>query len=131
MPPVHKLSRMFLRIGLCYVFIAFGIDKFVHPLLWLGWIPPWMESFLGMSRTTWLPVTGAVEILIGLAALFPVRIIRFLGSLGMVLHLIVVLTQTGLLNDIGIRDTGLLLGAAALFLLEWNQSFPKASSTAQ
>lgn len=121
MLPAHKLSRMFLRISLSYVFIAFGADKFVHPFLWLGWIPPWMESFLGMSRETWLQIIGVTEIVIGIAALFPLRIIRQLGAMAMILHLIGVFTQTGLLNDIGIRDTGLLLVAIALCLTEFDR----------
>lgn len=127
----HNFPVFFLRIGLCYVFIAFGTDKFIHPFLWLGWIPLWMEGFLGMPREAWLPIIGAVESLIGIAALLPVRIIRIPGFIGMIGYLIAVLTQTGLLNDTGIRDTGLLLGAIALLLAEWEESSSRASSTAQ
>ncbi len=43
MSAVHT-SRWTLIAGLAFVFIYFGIDKFVHPLIWIGWMPAWLDG---------------------------------------------------------------------------------------
>ncbi len=98
------------------VFGYFGIDKFLNPVLWTGFLPLWMDGALGMPKEIWILVVGATEILMALMLLIPVSAIRHLGAGLMVLHLIAVLQQVGW-NDIGARDTALMLAAAALFLL--------------
>jgi len=114
----QTLARRFLTASLVIVFGVFGIMKFASPLLWIGWIPLWMEGFLSPTRDTWLRVFGAFEILLALLLLLiPKKKIRRGAVALMALHLLVVLTQTGLWNDIGIRDLGLLLSSLALFTL--------------
>ena len=111
-----RLAFRFLTIGLVLVFGWFGIDKFLHPLTWIGWMPTWMDGLMGMPKDTWLQVTGAIEIVLAAALLFPIRIIRRIASIGIILHLIAVITQIGI-NDIFVRDVGLLCAAVALALL--------------
>ena len=110
------LAFIFLIGGLAFVFGWFGIDKFVHPTLWMGFLPPWMDGFLGISKTVWIVIVGASEILLALMILIPVRMIRQLGAAFMGIHLLGVLWQLGW-NDIAVRDIGLLTGSIALLLL--------------
>ncbi len=111
------IGHMLLLLGLAFVFIYFGIDKFVHPEVWIGWMPPQLNGLAGMSSDLWLQVTGAAEVIIGVLILFPMRFLRKLGLALAVLHLIAVLTQTGW-NDIAVRDIGLLaLAIGTWFLL--------------
>ena len=37
-------------------FGAVGIEKFVDPFTWIGWMPTWMDGLLGMPVATWLSV---------------------------------------------------------------------------
>lgn len=102
--------------GLAFVFLYFGIDKFIHPLIWIGWIPKWMDGFAGASQETWLRIVGVIEIIAGAALVFPLRLVqRFAAALAGI-QIIGVLTQTGW-NDIAVRDIGLLTMAVALWFL--------------
>ena len=112
-----RFARLLLTFGLAYVFLFFGIDKFVHPLLWIGWMPPWLQGMFGLMREQWLPVAGVAEVAIGLLILVPHAFVGRLGTALAALYLLFVLTQTGFLNETGVRDTGLLFAAAALFVL--------------
>lgn len=113
----HRYAHGLLTAALAIVFLYFGIDKFAHPTLWIGWIPLWMDGLLGMSVNVWLGLIGALEILFALLLLFPVRKVRQAACILIALHLVAILTQVGW-NDVGVRDTGLLLAALALLFLE-------------
>ncbi|OGJ64299.1 hypothetical protein A3C37_05475 [Candidatus Peribacteria bacterium RIFCSPHIGHO2_02_FULL_53_20] len=111
-----KIARETLMTAMITVFGLFGIDKFIHPAAWLGWVAPWIENLSGISRGTWLRVAGGYELLLAAALVFPHRLVRRIAAWGMVIHLIFVLTQTGF-NDLFVRDLGLLLSAIALGIL--------------
>ncbi len=120
---IHARSfpGIFLTAGLFYVFLFFGIDKFLNPLLWIGWMPLWMEGLLSFTRDQWLMIVGATEIIVAILLVIPLWKIRLIGTVIAVLHLVTILTQTGVTNDVGIRDVGLLSAALALLALEINR----------
>ncbi len=105
-----------LMSAMMIVFGVFGIDKFIHPLSWIGWIPQWMDGLFGIGKSQWLMVTGIMELILASALLFPSVLIRRIAAWSMVLHLAFVLTQTGM-NDLFVRDLGLMLSAVALGIL--------------
>ena len=111
-----SVAQILLTVALALVFGFFGIDKFLSPIVWIGWIPQWMEGFLSLHRDAWLRVIGLTELLLALLILIPVQKIRQIGVILICIHLIAILTQTGW-NDIGVRDAGLLLSALALLFL--------------
>lgn len=113
----HQYARGLLTTALLLVFLYFGIDKFVHPTIWLGFMPLWMDGLLGLTANVWLGVIGALEILFALFLIFPIRKVRQIGCILIALHLVGIVTIVGW-NDIGVRDTGLLLAALALLFLE-------------
>lgn len=111
------IAKLTLLWGLAFVFVYFGIDKFIHPNLWLGWMPVWMDNgFLGLSLNTWYYGVAIAEIVIAIMLVLPVRIIQKIGALLGILHLGAVLTQTGW-NDIAVRDIGLVCMAVATWYL--------------
>ncbi len=109
-------ARNLLILGLAFVFLYFGIDKFIHPSLWIGWIPDWMNGLWKINADTWLKVIGGTEIAIGIGLVIPIRLLRQIATIGAALHLAGILTQVGW-NDVGVRDIGLLFMAMALFFL--------------
>ncbi len=113
----HKYAHGLLTTALVLVFLYFGIDKFLHPTIWLGFMPLWMDNLLGIGIDTWLGIIGAMEILFGLLLLFPIKKVRQMGCILIAMHLVGIVTIVGW-NDIGVRDTGLLLAALALLFLE-------------
>jgi hypothetical protein len=110
------IAKNLLIVALSGVFIIFGIWKLEHPMLWIGWIPLWLEDVPGLSRDLWLKIFGIAEITLGLLLFVPRRRLRHVVTVLMAAHLVIVLTQTGF-NDIFVRDVGLLLASGALFFL--------------
>mgnify|MGYP001598284893 CR=1 FL=1 len=112
----NSTATFLLTAALVLIFGYFGIDKFVHPLLWIGWVPLWLEGVFGLTRAIWLQIIGFIEIVTALLILCPLRNICRGGLALAILQLLGILTQTGW-NDIGARDAAILLSALALFLL--------------
>ncbi|TSC79364.1 MAG: hypothetical protein G01um101425_644 [Candidatus Peregrinibacteria bacterium Gr01-1014_25] len=111
-----RLATGILIAGLALVVGMFGIEKLTEPLLWIGWMPPWMDGLFGMPVDTWLSVVGVAEIALAVLLIIPVRAVRRVGAALLCAHLLFVAIQVGW-NDIGIRDIGLFSAAAALLIL--------------
>lgn len=109
-------ARYLLILGVAFVFVYFGVDKFFHPLVWIGWLPTWMNGLAGLDKSIWLNIIAITEIIIGIMVLIPVRGVRKVVVLLAALHLTGILTQTGW-NDIAVRDIGLLFMTMALWYL--------------
>ena len=103
--------ELILVLGLAYVFIFFGLQKIVTPLVWLGWTPNWTEGLLGITKLSWTKILGLIEIALGVGLIIPKT--RTIATILVVLHLIAVVAVAQF-SEIGIRDTGLLLMALAL-----------------
>lgn len=101
---VNALGLLLLRIGLGGVFLWFGTDKFIHPDIWVHYIPSWFPMLIPVSLFVLL--MGIVETLVGLLLLagFYTRIAAVFAAL----MLIPILVSLGY-NEIGVRDFGLLL----------------------
>lgn len=112
-------SNLFIRLGLAFVFLWFGIDKFVHPSYWLNaWLPSWFQAvlnFLNINGLNFVYANGIFEIIVGLGFLFNifVKLFAFLT----ILFLLSIVLSFGL-NEVIVRDVGLI--GAALALLFWN-----------
>lgn len=105
-----------LSLGLAVVFGWFGIDKFLTPAAWLGWIPSWMDGLLGMPAATWLRIIAASEILFAIMLLVPVRNVRRAGAVLIAVQLLGILPIAGF-NDVGLRDFAMMMSAVALAIL--------------
>lgn len=110
------LARWILTIALAVVFGFFGIDKFWHPLSWIGWIPAWMDGFLTLDAGLWLQIIGAFEILCAVLIILPVRAFRQTGCILMALQILAMLPIVGF-NDVSVRDFGLMLAAISLWAM--------------
>lgn len=112
----NSVAVGFLTAALVLIFGYFGIDKFLHPLLWIGWVPLWLEGVFGLTRAILLQVIGVIELVTALLILCPLQTIRRAGTGLAIAQLLGIITQTGW-NDVGARDTAILLSALSLFLL--------------
>jgi uncharacterized membrane protein YphA (DoxX/SURF4 family) len=114
-----NLSHLFLRLGLTFVFLWFGIDKFVNPGYWINaWVPLWFQGILaslGIETLNFIYINGIFEIVIGLGFLFNL-FVKFFAFLA-ILFLLLVVFSFGL-NEVTVRDVGLAGGVLAL--LFWN-----------
>ena len=114
-----KTSNLILRLGLAFVFLWFGIDKFIHPDYWINaWMPFWFQSILsrlGIGNLNFIYANGIFEVVIGLCFIFNIFVKLF--ALLTVLFLLSIIISFGL-NEVLVRDVGLI--GAALALLFWN-----------
>ena len=110
------LAQFLLIAALAFVFSWFGLDKLQNPILWTGFFPLWMDGFMNVGNDVWIIVVGLIEILFAILIIIPIRRIRQLGTILIILHLIAVLWQVGW-NDTGVRDIGILISGVALLTL--------------
>jgi uncharacterized membrane protein len=111
-----NIAKWLLILGLVFVFGDFGIDKFMHPNVWMGWLPDGMDGLGGLPKDAWLKLIGAAEILFAFLLLIPVKRVQQTGAILVILHLLAVLTQVGW-NDTAVRDIGIMVSAIALLAL--------------
>ncbi len=109
-------AKYVLIASLTFLFVWFGIDKLIHPATWIGWMPGWLDGFLGMDIELWLTVVGVIEFVLGVVLLIPHFKARIAAASIIILHLLFVIFQVGW-NDIGVRDIAILGSAISLLLL--------------
>jgi len=119
-----RYSNLFLRLGLAAVFIWFGVDKFLHPEYWLSaWIPQsvlLVASRVGISGMDVVYASGVFELLVGASVLSNIFIKIF--SVLALIFLVVVLFTFGI-NEVIIRDVGLMGGFLSLLFWPENRRY--------
>ncbi len=108
----EDVGKLLLRLGLGGVFLWFGIDKFVHPEIWLNYIPEWFPMLV--SEGLFINLLGIVESLIGFFVLvgFYSQIAAGIAAL----MLIPIIFSLGY-NEIMVRDVGLFFLAVGIAVL--------------
>ncbi len=116
----HDLGLLLLRLGAGIVFIVFGIDKFLDPIGWASWAPPWFWSLMPLAETPLMYIVGVTETLLG--ALMLIGLWTRLAAALTAAHLASIIILIGM-NEIAVRDIGLLflaLGIAVLGAGAWS-----------
>lgn len=106
---MNNKAKWFIRLGLAFVFIYFGIDKLINPINWLGYIPAWIETIIPLRQFVF--ANGIFEIILGLGLLYH-KTLRLAANI-IILFLAGVITTLGL-DEVIARDVGLLFMAIAL-----------------
>ncbi len=102
------------RVGIAAVFLWFGIDKFIHPIEWAGWVPDWMTALIPMSLVSFMYIQGAIETVVGALLLIGYQT-RFAALLAVVTLCGVILAMIGTgSTDVLLRDVGLLAASISL-----------------
>lgn len=109
---MSKTAFHILRVGLAITFLWVGVLIFRSPEGWGSFLQPWAAALLPLPLRTAMIGTAILDIIIGL--LFLVDMGVWLGAVVGGVHLIIVLTTTGI-TDVTVRDIGLLSAVAALF----------------
>jgi uncharacterized membrane protein YphA (DoxX/SURF4 family) len=108
----EDVGKLLLRVGLGGVFLWFGIDKFVHPEIWLNYIPEWFPMLV--SEGLFINLLGIVESLIGFFVLvgFYSQIAAGIAAL----MLVPIIFSLGY-NELMVRDVGLFFLAVGIAVL--------------
>jgi uncharacterized membrane protein YphA (DoxX/SURF4 family) len=112
-----KQAQWVLRIGLALVFLWFGIEKFIQPQYWLdAWMPSWAVSMTVAVRATpteLVYLIGMFEVLVA-ASLVTGFFMRVFATIAAA-YLVVVVATHGL-NEVLVRDVGLVAGLISLVI---------------
>jgi uncharacterized membrane protein YkgB len=108
---VKKNSFHILRVGMAITFLWIGVLIFKQPEAWGGYLQPWAAGLLPVPIEQAMIGTAILDIVIG--ALLLTDTFVWLAALAGALHLVVVLTTSGI-TDITVRDIAILAGALAL-----------------
>jgi hypothetical protein len=109
----------FLRVGLAITFLWIGILILKNPEAWGGYLQPWAAGLLPVPIAQAMIGTAILDIIIG--AFLLVNFLPWLAALVGAIHLVIVLTVSGI-TDITVRDIGLLVGALAIMIDSLPQS---------
>ncbi|MBI2552740.1 hypothetical protein HYW17_05580 [Candidatus Uhrbacteria bacterium] len=110
---MRVLGFHILRVGVAVTFIWIGILILKAPELWgTGFIAPWAAGLLPVPLREAMIGTAVLDIMIGV--LFLSGVLTWLAAAVGSIHLIIVLTVSGI-NEITVRDVGLLAATLALF----------------
>lgn len=110
---MKKISFHIVRVGLAITFIWIGILIFKEPEVWGGFIQPWAARLLPIPINQAMIGTAFLDIAIG--AMLLLNLFVWLAALVGAIHLIIVLTVSGI-TDITARDIGILAATAALMI---------------
>ena len=118
---MKRTSFHILRIGVAITFLWIGILIFKTPEAWGGYLQPWVAELLPVPLEQVMMGTAVLDMAIGTLLLINYWV--FLAALVGAIHLVVVLTASGI-TDITVRDIAILAAAVALTV----DSLPKAFS---
>ncbi len=110
----QKIAYHILRVTLGITFIWVSVMIFQEPVLWSGFIDPWVENLIPIELETMMKITAGLDLLIGLLLIADkwTWIVSLIASL----HLLTILIGSSI-DTITVRDIGLLGAAVALTLL--------------
>ena len=103
---------LLIRLGLAFVFIYFGIDKFFNPDIWGSYVPSTFANLLPFNLNTFMYLNGIFEIIIAIL-LFPQKTRRSAALLSVLFLVGIIISLPW--SEISVRDVGLLFMALALF----------------
>jgi uncharacterized membrane protein YphA (DoxX/SURF4 family) len=110
----NEMAFHVLRIGLAILFLWFGFSQLFDGVNWVGWVPEWAVNLLHLPPAMIVLANGAFEVVAG--GLLALGIFVRPAAILLGAHLVVLVIEIGI-NDIGMRDFGLLAATFALSLL--------------
>lgn len=113
-----KAGFHILRVGLGITFLWIGVLIFKQPESWGGYLNSWAVELLPVSISQAMIGIAVLDIVIGF--LFLIDMFTWLASLLAIVHLVIILTVSGI-TDITVRNIAILAGAIVILI----DSLPK------
>lgn len=110
---MNKASFHILRVGMAVTFLWIGVLILKNPVAWSGYIEGWVLDLLPTTPEKVMIAIAIQDIAIG--AFLLIDMFTWVAAAAAVFHLATVLIVSGI-NDVTIRDIGLLAGSLALFV---------------
>ena len=120
MSNIKKYAPCLVRISVSLVFLWFGINQFLAPEKFYGYLPSWAVNYIGMHMAyvsqnirILILINGLLEIILGFLLLLGV--FTRVSALILSMHLFAIMLSLGY-NDVAVRDFGLSMAAFSVFL---------------
>lgn len=111
---MKEYAPVIVRIGVSLVFLYFGISQLIDAGNFVGWLPEFMQQgFMGLSANSIVTFNGIFEVIFG--SLLILGSFTKLAAFLLALHLLGIVVTLGL-NEIGVRDFGLMMATFSVFL---------------
>jgi len=116
---MQKISFHFLRVGMAITFLWIGILILKDPEVLGGYLQTWVVELLPVPIIQAMIGTAILDIIIGVFLLldFLPWLAAFVGAI----HIAIVLIVSGI-NDVTVRDIGLLVASVAMTIESLPQS---------
>ncbi|MEX2033157.1 MAG: hypothetical protein WD889_01180 [Candidatus Colwellbacteria bacterium] len=102
---------LLLRIAIAFPMIWAGVHQMMNPTDWIGFVPPWLGSFI--APEAFLTIHSIFNIAVGIGLLIGFWQILFSATAAASLASIVIFYGV---DDVTFRDVGLTIVAFVLFL---------------
>lgn len=110
----RELVMIVLRFAAASVLLWFGVDKWVHPEAWYGYIPTFLRDMLsGEMLDVYLFLNGTAEFVLG--CLLASGALLRLASAASFLYILAITLAVGS-NEVAVRDVSHMGISLALFL---------------
>lgn len=109
---LKQYAPLVLRVGISLVLLWFGLNQIFDSASWIGYLPPFVGS-LPINAQTFLMLNGSFEVLIG--GLLLVGLFTRIAAVLIAIQVFGIMITLGY-NEIAVRDFGLSLAAASIFL---------------
>lgn len=119
---MRTASFHILRVGTAITFLWIGVLIFKNPESWGGYLQPWAAGLLPIPLAQAMMGTAVLDIAIGVLLL--IDSFAWLAALVGAIHLIIVLTVSGI-TDITVRDIAVLSAALAIAADSLSRRFGK------
>lgn len=102
---------LLLRLAVAFPMIWAGVHQMMNPTDWIGFVPPWLGSFI--APEAFLTIHSVFNIVIGIGLLIGFWRVLFSATAAASLASIVIFYGV---DDVTFRDVGLAIVAIVLFL---------------
>ncbi len=102
---------LLLRLAVAFPMLWAGVRQMMNPSDWIGFVPPWLGSFI--APEVFLTIHSAFNIVVGIGLLIGFWRVLFSAAAAVSLASIVIFYGV---DDVTFRDIGLTIVASVLFL---------------
>ncbi len=104
-------TLILLRVSLAALFFWFGFQQWLHPSMWIAFLPTW-TGYIPAPPNIFIMINGCIELIGAIALLIGIWVRPISVFFG--LHLLLIAISVG--DAIGVRDAALAASAFALAL---------------
>lgn len=110
---MKRMAPIVLRYSMAAVILWFSLQQFIHPDMWVAYVPDSAVNLTGFSAPLLVYANATFELIFGMFLIF--GIYTRISAVFLALHLLDIMWVVGY-GEIGVRDFGLALALMSVAL---------------